>query len=155
MLEESYVSFEIAELLKEKGFEIPCDFVWYEKCPYSLSHNLVGCKKLDYFYESNTTELELPFLNGQVIPEYISGKVYAAPTHQLARRWLREEKNINIVIECLFDDIDKSTEPYYSAYIVYKTKWGKYDYEEIDGTYNESYEETEEKAMKWVLENLV
>lgn len=155
MLTEQYVSFDVAKLLKEKGFDAYCKFVWYSRCPFSLDEERVNKHVLSYFYATEESENEISYSNKDDVPEYIYGDVYAAPTHQLARKWLREEKDINITIEYLFGDIDVSEEPYYSAWIVYKTKDKKYAFKSIDADGDESYEEVEEKAMKWVLENLV
>ena len=33
-IQEDYVSFEIAKLLKEKGFDIPCDYAYNNKAGY-------------------------------------------------------------------------------------------------------------------------
>lgn len=70
MITEDYCSFEVAKLLKEKGFN--------EKTP--ASYNESG-------------EFQEGFGRWNTTPIY-----YSAPTFQMARKWLRETYNINIDI---------------------------------------------------------
>lgn len=72
-MNEDYVSYEVAKLLKENGFD------WYCRALYApnsevLSHSL-GV--------SNTYDVD----------------VYAAPTLYMAHKWLRVEKDIHIMID--------------------------------------------------------
>ena len=72
-MNEDYVSYEVAKLLKENGFD------WYCRALYApnsevLSHSL-GV--------SNTYDVD----------------VYAAPTLYMAQKWLRVEKDIHIMID--------------------------------------------------------
>lgn len=72
-MNEDYVSYEVAKLLKEKGFD------WYCHAHYApnsevLSHSL-GV--------SNTYDVD----------------VYAAPTFYMAHKWLRETKDVHIMID--------------------------------------------------------
>ena len=64
MIEESYVSFETARLLKEAGFDIPCN------------SNYMGNK-------FGWNELQRANFNA-------SETTYSRPTQALAARWLRE-----------------------------------------------------------------
>lgn len=73
MINEDYVSFEIAKLLKEKGFNIP-------------THTFYNTKK-DYILKFD------PCLIDRNAGIYVS-----APTLQKAMKWLREMYNIYIVI---------------------------------------------------------
>jgi len=82
MITEDYVSFEVAKLLKEKGFGEKFD----EFCPYSYSTILPNSP---YFGE---TDLRKGSLEHQIY----------APTLQMAMKWLREMHNI--VIEINMDD---------------------------------------------------
>lgn len=71
---EEYVSFEVAKLLKEKGFDEPC--VWsYD--PNSASF----AKSYNEFKNSELNEYE-----------------YSKPTLQMAMKWLRIIHNTNIDI---------------------------------------------------------
>ena len=73
---DDYVSFEIAKLLKEKGFDELCFAL------YNPEEELIQCGvKL-----SNTQVGRVP-------------GSYSAPTHQMALKWLREVHNIFIEIK--------------------------------------------------------
>jgi len=98
MITEDYVSYEVAKLLKEKGFDEPTTFVWYQHLPISLDcQNLANKKARDYFYHDETTEHNSSYKNSRHKPEYIHGDIFSCPTHQMAMKWLRE-KGIDIVI---------------------------------------------------------
>ena len=68
MIEEDYVSFEIAKLLKEKGFE----------------------GRMHTFYTEEGTEMESAY----VVPSNFF-PIYC-PTLQMAMKWLREVHNLHI-----------------------------------------------------------
>ena len=70
MIEESYVSFETAKLLKEAGFDVRCTSQYTEgKCIWDT----------DYLYNFNQDEFN-----------------YSRPTQALAARWLREVHHTNV-----------------------------------------------------------
>ena len=76
MIEESYVSFDTAKLLKEAGFDVPCTSQYTEgKCIWNVG----------YPYNFNQDEFG-----------------YSRPTQALAERWLREV--YNVAIYSLYDD---------------------------------------------------
>lgn len=75
MIEEAYCSFEIAKLLKEKGFDEPCNH-YYENNNLMFSSSLKGRNS----YQTNTC---------------------SAPTHQMAMAWLREMHYLWIDIDQL------------------------------------------------------
>ena len=79
MITEDYVSFETAKLLKEKGFDEPCE------CFYDTENNDVSIVN-EWMVISNS-ELEKR--------EFVC---YSAPTLQMAMKWLREMYNIFIAI---------------------------------------------------------
>lgn len=112
MIKEDYVSFKIAKLLEEKGFNESVEFVWYEKCPVenTFFKEDVGKPKRELFYLNSKTEVNTPFKNGDIIPSYICGKVYAAPTIQIVRKWLKEVHNIFLVVDY---EYECDTTPYY------------------------------------------
>ena len=71
MIKEAYVSFEIAKLLKEKGFK----------------------EEVTNYYDSGGNFVESGYkfnYNFQTVD-------HSAPTHQMAMAWLREEKGIAII----------------------------------------------------------
>ena len=122
MIAEDYVSFETAKLLKEKGFDWECFQYWHEK-----DNELVHSQSMH------------PIQN-------ISNPCFfgpAAPTLQMAMKWLREIHNLAIELtweHTWFASITKMTSMPES--IVYE-----------DG--DRSYEVACETAIKYCLENLI
>lgn len=75
MIKEAYVSFEIAKLLKEKGFNWDCITYYVDSEPNKVEYSML--------FENNTTWEE---------------RCYSAPTYQMAMAWLREVHNLQIQI---------------------------------------------------------
>ena len=131
MIQETYVSFEVAKLLKEKGFNEKC-FALYD--PNKI---LIPCGiRLD---------------NIQV------GKVegsYSAPTHQMACEWLRENYKIHV------SPYPLSLGWYFEIFDIKKTDITGCNYlygvkipsKEMCLS---SYDEATDAALKYVLENLI
>lgn len=80
MIKEDYVSFEIAKLLKEKGFDADID-LWYNS-DGEIFHL--------YHYDYNATK-------------YFA--CVQCPTLQMAMKWLREVHNIDIIAPPQYDGI--------------------------------------------------
>ena len=76
MIQEAYVSFEVAKLLKEKGFK-------------EITQGYINADQEVYM---------LPFQQGVY---ELSNKQYPYPTHQMVVAWLREEYEISIEISAL------------------------------------------------------
>ena len=125
---EAYVSFEIAKLLKEKGFDENTLMV------YMSYGDLCKCNRYDSIRNSNYNDITKNYFE------------CTAPTHQMAMRWLREVHNIDI---CVF--------PYQADYISYSYKVKIYKNKEIYLTITDSktYEDAVEAALKYCLENLI
>ena len=152
MTQEAYCSFEVAKLLKEKGFNEPTKKVWYEHVPsQNIAHKReAGSKKLDYFYWDENTERNSLYTNDtnkKGMPTYITGKVYSAPTHQMATAWLRT-KHIIIVVQPTYFSAD-GTCSQWGVDI-----WADDNYEKLQENYSK-YEEAVEAALKYSLENLI
>lgn len=77
MIEESYVSFETARLLKEAGFDVLCT--------------------------SQYTENEFAWENLRKTDFNKSDYVFSRPTQALAARWLREVHGIHASIDIFMD----------------------------------------------------
>ena len=125
MIKEAFVSFEVAKLLKEKGFNEPC------------------CGR--YSIRSKEFHLDCTKMcnNGGLFE-------CAAPTHQMAMAWLRE-KYISIVIDD--DEIPLSYKYIIKKYSIndnYKVLTLK-----LDSLPFIKYENAVEAALKYVLENLI
>ena len=120
---ECYVSLEVAELLKQAGFN------WYN-CNYRYNSNL----KLDYN-----------------IPGRIYGGDYhcAAPTLDVTQRWLREVKNCYIDVEVFVHNLDKNNVYYTYNWIVY---FNNDRYSGSDTETTRYYEVAQEVGIKKALE---
>ena len=79
MIEEAYVSFDVAKLLKEKGFNELC-YEWYN--PFGSHYNSAFAFNNEGYKNVNKI---------------------CAPTQQMAMRWLREVHNINIDIVSIWN----------------------------------------------------
>ena len=73
MIQETYCSFEVAKLLKEKGFDTRC-------CAGYTSYGKFYISLIQQYNKDNLLDC-------------------IAPTHQIAMKWLREIYGIDIVIE--------------------------------------------------------
>lgn len=127
MITEAYVSFEVAKLLKEKGFDEP---TWTR---YEDDNEVIFGDKYDW----NNSPM------GQI----------SAPTHQMAVAWLREEKNILIYV---YPVIDLPVKNNYTFYWRWDGKKKRHDAPHIGDKHNyESPEQATEAALKYSLENLI
>ena len=139
---EDYVSFEVAKLLKDKGF--PQE--------YDIYHSMVYNEE-DYEneYEVQRMVLETKPVKAGTLSSYPVGvpepKCYC-PTHQMAMKWLREEKRTSIIIE--FDVTKRGYCPYVHQ-LDYDMDWV------VKWRINipMKYEEAVEVALKYTLENLI
>lgn len=125
---EDYCSFEVAKLLKEKGFDENCRQI-YDGEGYLLANNC-------------------GYINDESPNEYFS---CLAPTHQMVMKWLREVHNIFIVIEPhMYDYINEKN----SSYVASLWQGDNY-YENITSKDYPTYEEAVEAAIKYSLKNLI
>ena len=73
---EAYCSYEIAKLLKEKGFNSPCHAIWYDDRIVLLGHLIDNNSLLLTDEYKFSTQKE---------------SLVTIPTHQMACAWLREK----------------------------------------------------------------
>ena len=133
---EDYCSFEIAKLLKEKGFN--------EYCP--LWYNLDKPTDGPLFYK------EIGWY-GHNSYDYIGKRIVSAPTHQMALKWLREVHKIFVEP---FVSIDLNGKYHYCFRLlnsICKDILEPKDLVKID--FKDTYEEAVEAALKYTLENLI
>ncbi len=126
MITEDYVSFEIAKLLKEKGFDEPCYAYWHE------DENRLIISQSMYPIKNITN----PCFFGP-----------AAPTLQMVMKWLREVHHLTIDVFHFRDwkvNIKTIPDDYFKA---------DYSYPELKPA--ETYEQACETAIKYCLENLI
>ena len=143
MIAEDYVSFEIAKLLKEKGFDGECQ--GYYEVPTKLSSQKDVRKQLNAL-PKNWNE----YNKECVVCEYIS-----IPTHQMALKWLREVHKIYIAVN-VGCDVDNENYVFYSPMIV-KLNNKSVEYIESFGEDDEfdSNEKAVEAALDYILKNLI
>ena len=128
MIKEAYCSFEVAKLLKEKGFDGECETSYYisnKGCENAVS---VG----DFTKVSPWREA-----------------LIAAPTHQMAMKWLREEYNIFIQISAVLQD-----QPFGLHYRPSIQDYHAYARHDNFSEYV-TYEEAVEVVLKYCLKNLI
>ena len=135
MIKEDYVSFETAKLLKEKGFTENC----------IMRYNRVG-DLVEEAYKFNW--------NFQTID-------YSAPTLQMAMKWLREEYNLFIEIQCYGCEANEKAHFEFS-YVI--SEYVQFDNkicttvgldEKKAKSQFKSYEEACEAAIEYCLKNLI
>lgn len=132
MITEDYVSFEVAKLLKEKGFNADTEHnMWYVVENFST-----GCH-----WNSCTYKV------GDITREYDEKCCIVMPTLQMAMKWLRV--NYNIHIEPRYFPM-----PNIYRYVIIHSPT---TIENIDShpQYFNSYEEACEEAIKYCLEILI
>ena len=122
---EDYVSFEVAKLLKEKGFHEPCIATYN-----STTKNF----QVEEIYEDWTIHWK----------GYIS-----VPTQQMAMKWLREVHKLHIGIARGPKGYHITIETIPLGVVKYITK------EIVGTTYVNSYEKAVEAALKYCLEKII
>ena len=144
MIEEQYVDFDTARLLKVKGFRAKCNR--YYNAQYGMIRTVSDTFMMDFNDQEHMKSIGM------------EGAVNI-PTQQMAMRWLREEHNIDISIEPHSHSGIKTVEyeftywyeGYYHAPYQEKTP----NYHPLFGkTYN-TYEQACDAAIKYCLENLI
>lgn len=128
MITEDYVSFEIAKLLKEKGFNV-----------YVRS-----------YYEKDVYRTKEEFSTNNALWNWnISNFRYSAPTLQMAMKWLREVHNKSIEVR------SQGLKATGIGWVVEVYNLRNQD-EEYHHPYTfPIYEEACEAAIKYCLENLI
>lgn len=131
MITEDYCSYEVAKLLKEKGFDEPCLQMW--ECGPDKKYLF----RLQSSCYQNITEKDSCL----------------APTHQMVMKWLR--KNHNILITIIPQEIKVGIDVL--CYAIYRITEDLYQplYNGKVDNLVDSYEEAVEAALKYSLENLI
>lgn len=95
-----FVSKDLALKLKEKGFDRPCFGWYYIETPTGLNEgelvlNRYNCRGGTY---RETLERHIDFQPKKGFVGYINPNIIDAPTIDQVLEWLREEKDVDIVI---------------------------------------------------------
>ena len=143
-MKEAYVSYEVAKLLKERGFD------WFTYAYYTKD----DVDENPYFGMENLCPDNW---NGEV--DEVNDLWFSAPTQQMACRWLREEKGIHISADIYKDssnDADGNVvdEWTYWAWTFYWLPSGNVGDEEGYDQFD-SYEDAVEAGLEFVLKNLI
>jgi len=125
---EDYVSFEVAKLLKEKGFNAKCN-----KCYAYFADDDIRCLNLKYPKSA----------------QLLIANRYPCITLQMAMKWLREK---GIYITIVYGDYPSLNKVFWTPQIDSLEGFDLPDsfYKEYD-----KYEEAVEVAIKYCLENLI
>ena len=148
MIQEDYVSFETAKLLKEKGFDAYCHSHYY---PYYEDDTM---KKKNYDRYRGTVNVK-----NKLYYEVNDGKGlmrdhYLCPTLQMAMKWLRE--NHNLYVTSVPNGIGEYVF-YPQIYKKFECGWNVLE-SSLNGFQNTEFsspEEACEAAIKYCLENLI
>lgn len=112
---KKYVSLELALLLKEKGFDLPCEYIYANHCRvkdeilelhpglsddgyYELTENGGGNLKEEDVYGNYIEPMKQYGKNIPEFLEYVPGMICTMPTLDDARTWLRNEHSFHVVI---------------------------------------------------------
>lgn len=139
-MKEAYVSYEVAKLLKERGFD------WFTYA----------------YYTKDDVDTKPYFGMENLCPDNWNGEVgevndlwFSAPTQQMACRWLREAHNI-FIMPTIDSDAYRTQKIFYGAMIASFNNNGDISYHGplYENGYNEP-EDAIEAALEYVLKNLI
>ena len=141
-IKEDYCDFETAKLLKEKGFDVPCNcYGGYDGV--GLTYRLCITDKYTNWNKHTDTN------------------IISCPTLQMSMRWLREMHNLFIEIQCYGCEADKKAHFEYSYVISEYVKINTgictvfgLEKRKAKSRFS-SYEEACEEAIKYCLEHLI
>lgn len=128
-IEEVYVSFEIAKLLKEKGFNWDCITYYIDSKPNNVQYSML--------FENNTTWEE---------------RCCSCPTLQMAMKWLREVHNLSV-------EVYRTACGYVGCIVAIPSgtdiKFLEEDGDDLPSGQYTTWEKACEAALKYSLENLI
>lgn len=153
-MNEAYVSFEVAKLLKEKGFDWSTPKL-YGKCRVYNGEPIdfdTECELKDEDKGDEITTAYMQYDMWWVKSDFDLG--IPCPTQQMACRWLRKEHNIHIMptIGC---DMDRTPRIFYGVVIALFNDDGNIDYRTTDGNEYDEPEDAVEAALEYALKNLI
>ena len=157
MIEEDYVSFEAAKLLKEKGFNHWC-YKSYGTAVYHKGIPISFDEECDL--KSAGLENEIEYVEGGYLYDFgcdnrkKDAKVWAAPTLWVAMKWLRKVHKIGVFPSTYAFAVGENgsvKHVYGTAIINLET----YELMTNDLMPMPTYEEATEVAIKYCLENLI
>jgi hypothetical protein len=140
-MKEDYVSFEVAKLLKEKGFDEKIPSVWIDHGMILVSNRY---KPSIHVYPIDSCE------NWNKEDDFYT----SAPTHQMAMKWLREVHKIIITMD--FDEYELEIKGKKVGYgYNLQLKSNPREYAKVSEIIYDTYEESCEAAIQYCLTNLI
>lgn len=124
MIEEQFVSFDTAKLLKEAGFDVPCTSQYTEG---------MGVWDVEYPYDFNKDDFG-----------------YSRPTQALAARWLREKHRIALDVAFILPSVDGDVWQYFVGEMDDMIWEGEYETGRKYGTYEQAMEAGLQEAIKLI-----
>ena len=129
MIEESYVSFETAKLLKEAGFDVECD--WF------------------YINDGNVDTVTV--VRSTSPRDHNMGTGFLSrPTQALAARWLREKHRIALDVAFIPPSVDGDVWQYFVGEMDDMIWEGEYETGRKYATYEEAFEDGLREAIKLI-----
>ena len=136
MIEEQFVSFDTAKLLKEAGFNVPCRGVYVtDRTGYYEFRE----------YDNKQTKDDLCW-NTEDGFQY----EYLAPTKALAARWLREKHRIALDVAFIPPSIDGDVWQYFVGKMDDMIWEGEYETGRKYATYEQAMESGLQEAIKLI-----
>ena len=138
LTEKDYCDYDTCVALKELGYKVPTSayYISNDTTLYFVSNPFRGGYAIDCFYSHNSLR------EGVVTSNYID-----APTMWEAQKWLREEKDIDIIINIIFTDEDKE---YYGS--IFSPRLNKPIITKCWSSYYKVFHETIKAAVKLLKE---
>ena len=137
MIEEQFVSFETAKMLKEAGFDVPCRGIYRA---YRIGTSVFH----EYDRKSAKDDLCRNAVDGFQYE-------YLAPTQALAARWLREKHHINVYACFDYEKFDEKKWFFTREHTMVTDDSAVY----CDVINYDSYEQALEAGISFTLKNLI
>lgn len=132
MLKEQYVNYDTAIMLKNRGFNAPCGAYYSEFVDDWKTLQFWKCGKPKTYDEVKNSGYLL------------------VPTQSIARRWLREERKVDIEIRGYW----KLDPEYYIDHYMFELHYTNAPSHSINERYA-TYEDACEAAIKYCVENVI
>lgn len=147
MITEDYVSFEVAKLLKDKGFDEHCFCINYP-LPEEGHHSIILPNLLN--------NSMIPFINEYKFCRYKEDFI-TIPTLQMAMKWLRIVHNIHIEPHIVRTERSYGYMPNYIDLKELKQHFpfDEFDFSNADKYACITYDKACETTIKYCLENLI
>ena len=144
MINEDYVSFEVAKLLKDKGFNEYC---------FCINYPLLGGIHHSIILPNLLNNSMIPFIDKYKFCRYKEDFI-TIPTLQMAMKWLRGVHKVHIIAEPCLGEGNESNLSFNRWFWTILKEEGEYKpIRKIDEF--PTYEQACEAAIKYCLENLI